>query len=128
VDGQPVVAQLDRLGGETGQNSGGLDALFQVTEGVRWLIPGRVLTVHMDLPPEDNVVALPFEAWYGLDRIYRLEDGRMAALTVERVGEQRDAAGQARVLARSPDLQAGDRIITTQLPNAITGLKVEVKE
>jgi hypothetical protein len=65
---------------------------------------------------------------YGLDRIYRLEDGRMTALTVERVGEQRTAAGQTQVLARSPDLQAGDRVITTQLPNAITGLKVEVKE
>ncbi|HRF44710.1 MAG TPA: biotin/lipoyl-binding protein [Candidatus Competibacteraceae bacterium] len=128
VDGRPVTAQLDRLGGETGQNSGGLDALFRITEGTRWLIPGRVLTLHMDLLPEDSVVALPFEALYGLNRIYRLEDGRMAALTVERVGEQRDVEGEVQVLARSPDLQAGDRIITTQLPNAITGLKVEVKE
>jgi multidrug efflux pump subunit AcrA (membrane-fusion protein) len=128
VDAQPVSAQLDRLGGETGQNSGGMDALFQVTEGAQWLTPGRVLTLHMDLPLEDNVVALPFEALYGLDRIYRLEDGRMAALTVERVGEQRDVTGQAQVLARSPELQAGDRIIITQLPNAITGLKVEAQE
>lgn len=128
VDGQRIVAQLDRLGGETGRNTGGLDALFQVTAGAERLILGRVLTLLMDLPLEDNVVALPFEALYGLDRVYRLEDGRMAAVTVERVGEQRDAEGQVRVLARSPDLQAGDRIITTQLPNAITGLKVEVKE
>lgn len=128
VDGQRIIAQLDRLGGETGQNSGGLDALFQVTAGAERLILGRVLTLVMDLPPEDNVVALPFEALYGLDRIYRLEDGRMVALTVERVGEQRNGEGKVQVLARSPDLQAGDRIIGTQLPNAITGLKVEVKE
>lgn len=128
VDGQSVTAQLDRLGGEAGQNKGGLDALFRIAEGAQWLTPGRVLTLHMDLPPEENVVALPFEAMYGLDRIYRLEEGRMVALTVERVGEQRNAAGQTQVLARSPDLQAGDRVITTQLPNAITGLKVEVKE
>jgi hypothetical protein len=128
VDGQPVTTKLDRLGGEAGQNSGGLDALFRITEGAQWLTPGRVLTLQMDLPPEEDVVALPFEALYGLDRIYRLEDGRMTALTVERVGEQRNAAGQTHVLARSPELHAGDRVITTQLPNAITGLKVEVKE
>ena len=128
VDGQSVTAELDRLGGEAGQNSGGLDALFRINKGAQWLTPGRVLMLHMDLPPEEDVVALPFEALYGLDRIYRLEDGRMAALTVERVGERRNADGQARVLARSPDLRAGDRVITTQLPNAITGLKVEVKE
>ncbi|MCB1918800.1 MAG: HlyD family efflux transporter periplasmic adaptor subunit [Candidatus Competibacteraceae bacterium] len=128
VDGQPVTAQLDRLGGEAGQNNGGLDALFRIAQGAQWLTPGRVLTLHMDLPPEEDVVALPFEALYGLDRIYRLENGRMAAVNVERVGEQRNAAGQAQVLAHSPDLKAGDRIITTQLPNAITGLKVEVKE
>jgi len=128
VDDQPVAAQLDRLGGETGRNSGGVDALFRITEGAQWLIPGRVLTLRMNLLPQDGVVALPFEALYGLNRIYRLEEGRMAALTVERVGERQDAAGQAQVLARSPELQAGDRIITTQLPNAITGLKVEVEE
>ncbi|MCB1776796.1 MAG: HlyD family efflux transporter periplasmic adaptor subunit [Candidatus Competibacteraceae bacterium] len=128
VDGRSVTAELDRLGGEAGQNSGGLDALFRIIQGAQWLTPGRVLTLQMDLPPEEAVVALPFEALYGLNRIYRLEDGRMAALTVERVGERRNADDQAQVLARSPDLRAGDRVITTQLPNAITGLKVEVVE
>ncbi|MCP5159996.1 MAG: HlyD family efflux transporter periplasmic adaptor subunit [Gammaproteobacteria bacterium] len=128
VDEQPITARLDRLGGETGQRNGGLDGLFQVAEGAQWLVPGRVLTLSMDLPLEENVVALPFEALYGLDRIYRLEDARMAALTIERVGEQRNDNGQVQVLVRSPELAAGDRIITTQLPNAITGLKVEVQE
>ncbi|MCB1825637.1 MAG: biotin/lipoyl-binding protein [Candidatus Competibacteraceae bacterium] len=128
VDGHPVMAVLDRLGGETGQNSGGMDALFRVSEGADVLAPGRVLTLLLDLPPEEGVVALPFEALYGLDRIYRLVDGRMAALAVERIGERRELDGQARVLVRSPELAAGDRIVTTQLPNAITGLKVTVSE
>ena len=30
------------------------------------------------------------------------------------------------ILVRSDELQAGDEIITTQLPHAITGLKVEI--
>lgn len=87
-----------------------------------------MLTLRVELPPEENVVALPFEALYGLDHIYRLADGRMAALTVERVGERREVEGQTRVLVRNPELVAGDRVITTQLPNAITGLKVTVDE
>lgn len=128
VDGHPVAAVLDRLGGEAGRNSGGIDALFRVSEGIKVLAPGRVLTLRVELPPEENVVALPFEALYGLDHIYRLADGRMAALTVERVGERREVEGQTRVLVRNPELVAGDRVITTQLPNAITGLKVTVDE
>lgn len=128
VDGHPVMAVLDRLGGEAGQNSGGMDALFRVSEGADVLVPGRVLTLLLDLPPEEGVVALPFEALYGLDRIYRLVDGRMAALAVERIGERRELGGQAQVLVRSPELAVGDRIVTTQLPNAITGLKVTVSE
>ena len=128
VDGHPVAAVLDRLGGEASRNSGGVDALFRVSEDAGVLAPGRVLALLVDLPPEETVVALPFEALYGLDRIYRLADGRMAALAVERVGERREAEGRVRVLVRNPELVAGDRIITTQLPNAITGLKVTVNE
>lgn len=128
VDSHPVAAVLERLGGEASRNSGGMDALFRVSEGAGALTPGRILTLLLDLPPEEGVVALPFEALYGLDRIYRLADGRMAALAVERVGERREAEGRVQVLVRSPELAAGDRIVTTQLPNAITGLKVTVDE
>jgi hypothetical protein len=32
------------------------------------------------------------------------------------------------VLLSSPELAAGDKIITTQLPNAVSGLKVTVTE
>ena len=47
---------------------------------------------------------------------------------IERVGEQRNADGDTRVLVRSPDLQPGDRIVITQLPNAMDGLRVNVAE
>ncbi len=80
----------------------------------------------MDLPDASNSVALPYEAVYGTNRIYRLEGERMRGLNVERVGEQRSPDGGARVLVRGPDLQPGDRIVTTQLPNAMDGLRVKV--
>ncbi len=128
VDGRPVRAVLERLGGQTDPGRGGLDALFRVTAGEEVLEPGRVLALTLDLPPEDDVVALPFEALYGLNRVYRLEDERLAALAVEWVGERHEAEDRTQVLVRGPELRAGDRIVTTQLPNAVTGLKVTVVE
>jgi multidrug efflux pump subunit AcrA (membrane-fusion protein) len=128
VDGRPVRAVLERLGGQTDSGRGGLDALLRVTAGEEVLEPGRVLALTLDLPPEDDVVALPFEALYGLNRVYRLEEGRLAALAVEWIGERHEAEGRTEVLVRGPELRAGDRIVTTQLPNAVTGLKVTVVE
>ncbi len=128
VDGQPVQAVLERLGGQTDPGRGGLDALLRVTAGADVLAPGRVVALTLDLPPEDDVVALPFEALYGLNRVYRLEEGRLAAVAVEWVGERHEAEGRTVVLVRGPELRAGDRIVATQLPNAVTGLKVTVVE
>jgi len=52
----------------------------------------------------------------------------MRTLQVERVGEQRGLDGSTRVLVRSPELQPGDKIVITQLPNAMDGLRVRVAE
>lgn len=44
---------------------------------------------------------------------------------MEEVGDYVVAENRFKVLIRSPELQAGDQIITTQLPRAITGLLVQ---
>ena len=49
----------------------------------------------------------------------------LEAITVERVGEAEGSDGEHRILVRSPEIRAGQRIITTQLPRAISGLLVE---
>jgi hypothetical protein len=126
VDGCTPQAALTRLGGEVNRGSGGMEALFGIRQGSECLVLGRLLPLVVNLPPREGLVELPFEALYGLQRVYRLEDGRMAAVEVKRIGERRTPDGEMRVLVRSPRLQKGDRIITTQLPNAVTGLKVMV--
>ena len=50
---------------------------------------------------------------------------RLQAITIERVGEAQAEDGQHRILVRSPEISAGQKIITTQLPRAISGLLVE---
>lgn len=128
VDDCPLRAVLDRLAGEVSEASGGMEALFRIQKGAECLVPGRLLSLLVSLPAQDDLVELPFEALYGLNRVYRLENGRMAAVAVKRIGEHRAADGTMRVLVKSPRLQAGDQIITTQLPNAVTGLKVIVAD
>lgn len=125
IDGQPIQAELTRLAGEVSSASGGVEGLFAIQGETDLLRQGRFVRMDLDLPAKDDLVALPPEAVYGTDRIYRIDgDSRMRPLRVERVGETRDADGRSLVLIRSTELQDGDEIIATQLPNALDGLLV----
>lgn len=128
VDGISVDAVLDRISGEVRAGSGGADALFRIRDGSRWLPLGRTVELVVNLPPVGDAVALPLEALYGSDRIYLFDDGLMKGVNVERVGEIHAIGRDRRVLVRSDQLKRGDRVIVTQLPNAIDGLRVRVVE
>jgi HlyD family secretion protein len=128
LDEREVAAQLERLGAQVPSGSGGVDGLFRITQGGSWLELGRTVELLLSLPPEPAAVALPFEAIYGNDRIFRLHEGRMVGLEIERLGEVKSMTGDVRVLVRSPRLRSGDRIVVTQLPNATEGLKIRVEE
>ena len=68
---------------------------------------------------------MPFNALYGLNRVYRIKDGYLEVVKISRVGEYEDSDGQTQLLIRGDNLNEGDRVVSTQLPNAITGLRVE---
>ncbi len=128
VDGISVKAVLDRISGEVRPGSGGADALFSILEGSPWLPLGRTVELVVELPPVADAVALPLEALYGTSTIYLFEDGQMKGVNVERVGEIHAIGRDRRVLVRSDLLSRGDRVIVTQLPNAIDGLRVREVE
>ncbi len=115
---------LDRIAGEAGPS--GVDGLFHVSGDPFALRLGQMLTLRLERPARDDVVAVPFRAVYGGGRIYKLEGGRMVGVDVATLGERRSGAdAQARLLVRSPELRRGDLIVTTHMPNAIDGLRVE---
>ncbi|KFI21404.1 efflux RND transporter periplasmic adaptor subunit [Nitrosococcus oceani] len=127
VDGSGLLFSLDRLAGRVEKGSGGVDALLKLEKPEHAALPlGNFVELRLQLPLAEDVVTLPFEAIYGLDRVYKLVAGRMQAVAVERVGEYPDKEGQIQVLVKSPQLQENDQVITTQLPNAMEGLRVEV--
>lgn len=120
--------QLDRVSGEINLDSGGIDGLFRVNKSGQLLRLGEFITLQLSLPHQSRIVALPFEAVYGINRIYKLVDGRMKAVSIERIGERSTTKGYSEILVRSPDLHQNDQVIITQLPNAMDGLKVRVSQ
>ncbi len=119
--GKPLRARLERLSGEA--DARGVDALLRLDDPTG--VPtGAFVNAVLERPAALDVVALPFSALHGGERVYLVEDGRLRGLTVTRVGELR-IDGLPRVLVRAPGLQAGGVLMTTHLPHAIDGLAVK---
>ena len=122
--GKTYALKLDRLSAEASASQGGIDAFFSL-RGDQEIEVGRNLQVKVKLPTQTSVAALPPLAIYGQNRIYRIIDQRLEALSIMRVGDWTSPSGEQLTLVRSAELQSGDQVMTTQLPNAVTGLLVE---
>ena len=113
---------LARMAGEA--DPSGVDALFRIGHGREWLLSGQVLRFSVRRMPRDNVVPVPYQAVYGGERLYLLQEGRLRGLKVETLGAFMDEGGNERLLVHTPELSDGDRLVITHLPNAIDGLRV----
>jgi len=114
---------LLRLAGEA--EATGIDAYFDVDGGGAQFRPGELLALSLQLPAQANVFAIPYQAIYGNSRIYKIIDDRLQAVEVKSVGQTRNADGTVLVLVRSEQIEPGELIASTHLPNAVSGLKVE---
>ena len=124
--GRTYRLTLDRLSAEASSSQGGIDAFFSLG-GSQNIEVGRNLQVKVKLPTQKNVAALPELAIYGQNRIYRIVDQRLQVLSIIRVGDWTSPAGDRLTLVRSNELRSGDKVLITQLPNAVTGLLVEAR-
>ena len=118
--------ELNRLSGDA--KPSGLDAYFSTGEASQALRPGELLSLNLSLPPESGVFAIPFQAIYGNSRIFLLRDDRLEGIDVETVGQFFQTGKGAQLLVRSEQINDGDAIVITHLPNAVTGLKVRTIE
>ena len=123
VAGRELALALSRIAGEA--DPIGVDGLFQVTAGAELLRLGQMLTLRLRRAPQPDAVPLPYEAVYGGERIYTLQDGRMRGIEIEDLGAWYAADGTERLLVRSPVLADGDQVVITHMPNAVDGLRVE---
>jgi multidrug efflux pump subunit AcrA (membrane-fusion protein) len=124
IGGQRVSLILDRLAGEA--DPSGVDALFRVDGDAGVLRLGQLLSVQLQRPAREHVVEVPFRAVYGDGRIYVVEGDRMRGIDVDSLGARLGGDGEKRLLVSSDELGAGASLVTTHMPNAIEGLRVEV--
>jgi len=118
-----ILLGLERLSGEADPR--GIDGLFRIDEGLRWLRLGETLQFQLRRPPKDNALALPYQALYGGSRLYLLEQGRMRGVQVQVLGSLMDQEQGELLVVSSLGIPAGARVVTTHLPNAVTGLRAE---
>ncbi|RTE66602.1 efflux RND transporter periplasmic adaptor subunit [Amphritea opalescens] len=126
LDGQSLDLTLERFAAAMNSGSAGVDALFRINADDYRGEPGRSVSLELTMPEQHNLLSLPPQAIFGTNRIYTVKDNRLQANTVTRVGDRRDRDGRSNVLVHSEQLQPGDLILATQLPNAMTGLLVEI--
>ncbi len=124
-DGQRFV--LSRFAGLS--DPAGTEAVLELQNKPQGLRPGALQTLTLERPARENTVEIPFSAIYGADSVYVMtDDNRMQRVPVQRIGEARSESGERRLLIASEQLKSGMLLITTHLPNAITGLKVDPAE
>lgn len=127
IYGEEVTLTLSRLSGKTNSGSGGVDGLFKATTDDPPFIIGSSVKLTLDLPLLEKAITAPISAVYGTNRIYSIKDQRLVSVDASIIGAYFDKTGQQRLILDTP-LRNGETFITTQLPNAINGLKVTVRE
>ncbi|WP_236743967.1 efflux RND transporter periplasmic adaptor subunit [Marinobacter similis] len=107
-------------------DAAGTEAILALVGNGGGLRPGELLPVNLQRPERADSVAIPFSALYGANAVYLMnQDQRMERVRVERIGEAMANNGERRLLVAGDELKPGAKLITTHLPNAMTGLKVE---
>ena len=123
--GASMLLELNRLAGMA--DAGGIDALFSFSSGSEWVKPGSSISLSLKRPNRDNVIVLPYSAIYDNNRVYRIVDNYLQRVKVQVVGNYLDENNE-KLLVYSDEIQSGDKILITHLPNAMMGLKVELDD
>ena len=132
---QQVPLTLERISGEA--QASGVDAIFAITAEKVYFRIGAIVVVRLQRSARDNMIKVPYQAMYGSDRLYQIIDNRLQAVKVKTIGEYffdsktgsekgSEKNSDSQLLIDSDTLNSGDAILATHLPNAFTGLKVEV--
>ncbi len=128
LDGEILPVKLARLAAQVESGSAGVDAFLRVDADTASLQLGRIVEVLIELPAVDGVFGAPRESLYGMERVYKIIDGRLVAADVDVVGDQAawDEAGG--LLLRGEGFVDGDLLLATKFANAMEGLAVVVDE
>ena len=125
LDDEQLLLKLDRLASTVGTGHGGVDAYFRMSSNSIYPELGRSVTVLLSLSPVEDASAIPYQAVYGSNQVFKVNSGSLKSATIKRHG-QLVRNNKTYIVATSSDLEANDLLVTTQLNNAVDGLKVEI--
>lgn len=138
-----IPIHLSRLSGAIENGKGGIDGLFSVnttknnandslisdpdqSTTTQTLSVGRSIAITVQLPTVERSLAVPAQAIYGQDRMYTIEDSHLVSHHVVRLGKTTLADSSSAFLIDSANITEGADILTTQIPNAISGMEVQI--
>ncbi|OZG71864.1 hypothetical protein BTA51_17805 [Hahella sp. CCB-MM4] len=128
VYGQELQLTMDRIAAAANTSTGGID-IYLHPQNTDSLPLGKPIDLHVKLPHQENAFTVPLSAIYGDDRVYIVnEESRLQAVTINRLGRYRDDNGRERVIFTAPEIDEGQSVVTTQLPKAVTGLKIKSRQ
>lgn len=126
LDQHELKASLLNLSGQTDSGSGGVEGIFRIETHLSHVQHGRFVHLNLILPQQQNLIAVPHESVYGTDKVYVTDnENRLRARQVRRIGEIK-IGKSSRTLIHSDALEQGDKLVVTQLPNAVDGLLIRV--
>lgn len=129
LDEKVYPLKLLRIASEVEQGQGGIDAIFSIQPKQQALAKGRIVEVKLQLPEQKNVLAIPTTGLFNETTIYLIKDHRLKARAVDYLGAFNTAKGipMAIVRLKSPlPSTIPLQVLTTHLPNARQGLKVNI--
>ncbi|MBV1921535.1 MAG: HlyD family efflux transporter periplasmic adaptor subunit [Pseudomonadales bacterium] len=129
--GKNIPITLSRLSGAIEKGKGGIDGLFSIAIDPQTLqafpiTVGRSLSISLKLPAVNKSIIVPTQAIYGQDRIYTVVNSLLVSHQIKRVGTQTSHDGSLRFLIDSANIPEGADILITQVPNAISGMEVQI--
>ncbi len=119
--------QLHRLSAHVQENRGGVDGFFRPKHAASvFAVLGRPVNLVMDIPLSSAVVRIEPRSLYDNQFVYRvLDSDELEAIVVNVLGTKEDQ-GREFFIIESEELKDGDRLLTTRVANAVTGLPVLV--
>lgn len=129
--GKTLPLQLRSLSAQVRTGQAGVDALFRFKADtsqnpIPALPLGQSVAITLYLPPVEQAIALPGTAFYGQSLIYSVQDGVLVSHKVQRLGSVSAGFSAPHILIPAAQVPKDSPILTTQLPNAISGLPVTV--
>lgn len=121
------------LGWEPITRGGSVRARFAFDASPERLVVNQFHRLALELPEQADVFAIPATYLYENRFVYRVADERLERVSVDVVGYRQSLNGSSApseltwALVRSAELQNGDAVLASRLPDAAPGLAVIVR-